>query len=189
MKLIVGLGNPGSRYQKTRHNVGFKIVDGIAKKFQKKFKKNLFSKSEVASFSYEGEEVILAKPLTYMNLSGHAIRRLVLGSLIHVHSDVLVVMDDVDLGLGKLRFRPSGSSGGHRGFSSVIDTLGTNIVARLRVGIGRPTAKKTSVSDFVLKPFSTKENGAVKEIVEKSQAACLLWVTSGPGAVMQQYNS
>ncbi|MDD5085782.1 MAG: aminoacyl-tRNA hydrolase [Candidatus Omnitrophica bacterium] len=189
MKLIVGLGNPGRRYSETRHNVGFTVADAIAGSFGKKLHRDLLTRSRLAVIPYGKGEILLAKPLTYMNLSGGAVRRLVLKRGIKVDSDLLVVSDDADLPLGRLRFRSSGSAGGHRGLSSIIEVLGTKCFARLRVGIGRPGSQGATLSDFVLEGFSEDERPDIERALKQAREACLLWVREGSHAVMQRFNA
>lgn len=152
MKLIVGLGNPGHEYLNSRHNIGFMIVDFFAKKsgldwnFDKKFN------SEIA----KSGEVIIAKPRTFMNKSGDAVSKIV--NYYQVAGDELIVIhDDIDLELGKLRFRRGMSSGGHNGVEDIIQKLGTKEFWRLKVGIGRPENEKMDVEDWVLSSFSSNE--------------------------------
>lgn len=189
MKLIVGLGNPGRRYSETRHNVGFTVADVVAESFGKKLHRDLLTKSRLAVIPYGKEEILLAKPLTYMNLSGGAVKRLVLKRGIKVDSDLLVVSDDVDLPFGRLRFRSFGSAGGHRGLSSIIDALGTKHFARLRIGIGRPNSRSAPLSDFVLESFSEDERSDIERALKQAREACLLWVREGSHAVMQRFNA
>jgi PTH1 family peptidyl-tRNA hydrolase len=155
LKLVVGLGNPTAKYEKTRHNVGFRVIDrfsgfsGIELDCRKHF--SVFGKGKVA-----GERVILAKPLTYVNLSGKAV-----GSFIHYYrvavDDLLLIYDDMDLKPGRIRIRPYGSSGGHNGVESVITSLGSDRFPRIRIGIGRRELARGTDADFVLKNFSRDE--------------------------------
>ena len=136
MKLIVGLGNPGPHYAHNRHNVGYQCLERIAREHSMDFSKVMF-KAYVASGQIAGEKVLLAKPLTFMNLSGQAARPLFRWYRVAL-PDLLVVYDDLDLPTGKIRLRKKGGSGGHKGMASIIEMLGTQDFARLRIGIGRP---------------------------------------------------
>ena len=135
MKLVVGLGNPGPRYASTRHNVGFEVITRLAEKHGLKAKESRHN-SLIARGIIAGEKVFLQQPLTFMNLSGTAIKPLALQLEIDF-KDILVIVDDLDLPLGRIRVRSSGGSGGHNGLKSIIETLGTNEFPRLRIGIGR----------------------------------------------------
>ncbi|MFH1088379.1 MAG: aminoacyl-tRNA hydrolase [Patescibacteria group bacterium] len=133
MKLIVGLGNPGSKYARTRHNIGFMVIDELAKKLDLKF---IANKSYIGDWA-KNESVELIKPQTFMNNSGSSVSKIVQKHNL-LPQDILIIMDDIDIELGKLRYRTEGSSGGHKGMQSIIDALGTNEFARLKIGIGRP---------------------------------------------------
>lgn len=154
MKLIVGLGNPGTSYQKTRHNVGFLVVDELARRHRiplsrRRFRA-LFGTGQIAS-----HPVVLAKPMTYMNRSGEAVRGLL--NFFHIEmSGLVVVHDDLDLPFGRIRFKRRGGDGGHQGVRSIIDGLGGNLFSRLKVGIGRPP-QDTEPADHVLMPFDEAE--------------------------------
>ena len=157
MKLIVGLGNPGARYKTTRHNAGFICVDQLVTKSKAKFKLDESVMAEVATTA----DFILAKPQTFMNNSGIAV-----ASLLRKHSlspaDLLVIYDDVDLPVGNFRYKPSGSSAGQKGMQSIIDTLGTNQIARLRIGIGKNAEMDTS--DHVLSKFTADELESINSV-------------------------
>lgn len=169
IKAIVGLGNPGEVYKNTRHNVGFMVIDALNKELRcGKKKEKCFSEL------YECSEydVILAKPQTYMNLSGNAVLNIIKDYKLKP-DQLLVVYDDLDLPLGTVKLKKSGSSGGHRGMKSIIDMIKTENFPRLRVGIGRPSNKE-DVSDYVLSPFSSNE----KLIVEKVIVHCKECITN-----------
>ena len=135
MKLIVGLGNPGRRYQYTRHNLGFMFVDEIARAFNLKFSKDRNLKSLITSFHLADERIIIIKPQTYMNLSGNAVR--IVADYYRIdYEDIIVVYDDLDLPEGKIRIRKSGTSGGHKGMANIIEMLRTDSIKRIRIGIG-----------------------------------------------------
>lgn len=163
MKIVVGLGNPGRKYAGTRHNVGFMVVDRLASAHKCVFSREKF-KARLASGAVGGEDVLLVKPGTFMNLSGEAV-----GALVRFYkrelSDLLVVYDDVDLPFGKLRLRPDGGAGGHNGMKSIIAHLGSEEFARLRVGI-RGTFVFDDMSDYVLGRFTSEERAALDGIVK-----------------------
>ena len=163
MKLIIGLGNPSKKYESTRHNIGRMVADLLVKKLKLKFKKHTRTETELA----EGQGIIIAKPTSFMNNSGRAVARV--ANYFDISTkNIVVVYDDLDLPLGTIRFRKSGSSGGHNGMQSVIDNLKTDSIARIRIGIGRPTSN--SVTDYVLEPFTrtqlTELKPAFNEVVD-----------------------
>ncbi|KUK30979.1 MAG: Peptidyl-tRNA hydrolase [Thermoanaerobacterales bacterium 50_218] len=184
-KVICGLGNPGPRYQNTRHNVGYQVVARIAKDRGVCWE-NYRGLAEIAVTDFGGEKVLLARPLTFMNLSGKAVLPLVKDTGISL-SDLLVVYDDMDLPLGTIRARARGSSGGHRGVQSVIDHLGSSDFPRIRIGIGRPPAG-VDAATYVLSPFQQEEEELLEEVLEKAVAAAAIWVEKGIDVVMNQFN-
>ncbi len=184
MKLIVGLGNPGQKYQTTRHNIGFIIVDEVAKrigvsKFESKFK------GFYAKVKYKGEDVILLKPQTYMNLSGQSVVEVVNYFKIDV-DDILVVYDDLDLSLGKIRFKGKSSSGGHNGIKSVENYLKTNEFKRLKFGIDK--SESIPVVNYVIGKFTKDELKTVLEKVVVASNACLYFVNNSFIDVMNKFN-
>lgn len=186
MKLIVGLGNPGKEYEHTRHNIGFDIVDEFANKngfdsFKQRFQ-GLVSENIV-----RGEKIILLKPLTYMNLSGNSIVQIVNFYKLNVEKDVIVVYDDMDLPLGKVRIREKGSSGGHNGIKSIIAHLG-QIFIRVKCGIGKPKIANENIN-FVLGRFTKEENDILINSFENI-INLLDDVLKGNeiNAIMQKYN-
>jgi PTH1 family peptidyl-tRNA hydrolase len=184
-RLIVGIGNPGPEYSKTRHNVGFRVLDALAKRLN-------VSKQEarflgVYAVAPIGDlKVGLLKPLTYVNLSGQAVSEAVKQLNLQLEQ-ILVVLDDAQLPLGKLRMRPKGSSGGHKGLQSIIDALQTEEIPRLRVGIGSPPEGVDMVT-FVLSPFEDDEELVIGEAVERAADAAIVWATEGINAAMQKFN-
>jgi len=168
IKLVVGLGNPGRKYEKTRHNVGWMVLDRVCRflgcsSFKEKFK-GLIGE-------WRGEKrVFFLKPLTYMNNSGESVKEAVNFYKLEP-SEVLVIYDDLDLPLGRIRVRSKGSSGGHKGVKSIEECLGTNEFPRLRVGIGRPE-RKEEVVNYVLSPFSKEEEPLLEEVLERA-ASCV----------------
>ncbi|MGM0470879.1 MAG: aminoacyl-tRNA hydrolase [Bacillota bacterium] len=185
MKLIVGLGNPEPKYSGTRHNIGFAVVNNLANQHQIKITKKE-KQALVGSYHQQGEKVILAKPQTYMNSSGQAVVKLADWYNISP-SDIIIIYDDLDLEVGRLKLKAQGSHGGHNGIKSVINQLGTQQVPRLRVGIGRPP-EYLSVSDYVLGQFSSQEEVEIEEVINQATSALEVWLTTGITAAMNQYN-
>lgn len=186
MKLIVGLGNPGRLYIDSRHNVGFAVVKALARIYKISLKKEGGNLSLSGKVGISGQNVILAMPLTFMNLSGIAVAGLLKKYRIGL-ANLLVVSDDLDLEFGRLKLRPSGSSGGQRGLKSIIDSLGSQAFARLRIGIGRPT-RDIDASDYVLSHFSRKEKEQARQIIEDATECCQAWVTKGVTKTMDIFN-
>lgn len=184
--LIVGLGNPGSEYANHRHNIGFRVVDSLATTHDLRFVRHKGSKAHVAEGRIGERPVCLAKPQTFMNLSGQAVGRLSRSYEIPP-AQILVVYDDLDLPLGRLRLRPEGGSGGHKGIRSIIDTMGTQAFPRLRVGIDRPPGRMDP-ADYVLQPFSAVEESLVTEAIERAVSAIECWLAEGIIPAMDQFN-
>ncbi len=184
--LIVGLGNPGSEYASHRHNIGFRVVQALAEAHGLTFARRKSAKARVAEGRVGCRQVLLAKPQTFMNLSGKTVGRL---SRAHeIPSErILVIFDDLDLPLGRLRLRPEGGSGGHRGMRSIIETLGTQAFPRLRVGIDRPPGSMDP-ADYVLEPFGEEEAALAGEAVERAVAAVECWLSEGIVAAMDRFN-
>lgn len=183
-RLILGLGNPGERYRDTRHNVGFLVVEELARRWDVRL-----DRRECNSLVGEGPSALLAQPQTYMNRSGWAAR-----CLLESHgldpAGVLVVYDEVALPLGKLRLRKSGSPGGHRGLESVIENLRTDQVPRLRLGIspeGGPPRGEDLV-EFVLGPFPADQREALEAMVARAADACEVWLKDGAEAAQAKFN-
>lgn len=185
MKLIVGLGNPGRRYRDTRHNVGFAVVDEVARRGGAVFEAAP-AEAVMARTPHLGSGVWLVKPLTMMNLSGVAVADLMRYFRIDV-ADLLVVADDANLPIGRLRARPGGSDGGHRGFRSIGDELGRTDWARLRVGIGRGDPRR-DLADHVLARFDEDERAAVEAAVRRAADAVEVFVREGIDRVMNAFN-
>lgn len=185
-RLIVGLGNPGKKYQKTRHNLGFLVVDRLAERSRLKIKPSSTCNGLEAKGKISGKECWLLLPLTYMNHSGIVVKRMVEKENMDL-SDILIVCDDFNLDLGTLRMRRAGSDGGHNGLSSVIDQLQTSNFARLRVGIGTPLGNKDS-ADYVLEEFSPKEKKQLEPCIEEAVDCCFSWLRDDMEKVMSQFN-
>lgn len=186
MKLIVGLGNPGREYELTRHNIGFMAIDELAKRWNISLNEQKFKGVFGAGF-VNGEKVILLKPLTYMNLSGESIRPLMDYYKIDVE-DFVVLYDDLDIPVGKLRLRMKGSAGGHNGVKSTISHLGTQEFQRIRMGIDRPK-NGMKVVDYVLGRFTSEEVPEVNHSIEKAADACEEWLNKPFLHIMNTFNS
>ena len=185
MKFIVGLRNPGSPYQGTRHNVGVEVIDHLAERFRLTFESSP-AEAVVARARYSGTRLMLVKPLTFMNLSGHAVSSLVRYFRVDL-DDVLIVSDDVNLPLGRLRVRAGGSAGGHNGLRSVIDELGTDQIARLRLGVGRGDGR-LDLADHVLARFEDAEQETVRSAIARGADAVEGFVSHGIVAMMNRVN-
>lgn len=190
MKLIVGLGNPGQSYAHNRHNIGFRCLNHFARRQGIRFDSR-WEKARLGQVAEGG--VVLAKPQTFMNLSGLSVSRLVKKYDVAL-SDLLVVHDDLDLPLGRIRLRSGGSSGGHKGVSSIISSLGTQDFPRLRVGIGRPTASENPVEtdegviSYVLGDFTPEEARIVAQVIPRVSQAIVCFLTEGISSAMNSYN-
>ncbi|MBZ4688234.1 MAG: peptidyl-tRNA hydrolase, family [Clostridia bacterium] len=187
MKMIVGLGNPGKKYEATRHNAGFMALDFLGDELGVSIEKQK-EKALIAETHYEGQKVILVKPQTYMNLSGEAVEPL--RKFFKISSeDIIVIYDDLDLDLGRIRIRPKGGTGGHNGVSSIINSLGTREFNRLRIGIGRPPEGMDPV-DYVLGIFSEEESKIITEVLPKvAEAVKEFIISSDIEKIMNKYNS
>lgn len=188
MKLIVGLGNPGKEYERTRHNAGFRAVrayhaahaaefDGWKKKFD----------AEISEGRIGGEKIALLLPQTFMNLSGDAVAQAAEFWKIAA-ADVVLVYDELDIPVGALRVRPGGSAGGHNGVKSVIERLGTDTFARIRIGIKGAMAGRVPAEKYVLEPFATDEETAISGAIKNAVAAIDAVITRGVDAAMNDYN-
>ena len=175
MKFIFGLGNPGTQYKQNRHNIGYRIVEEIAQDNKSSFKRKfgLGGLIAVGKLVAPGVNYCLIKPTTFMNNSGRCLKAANKKYGFSL-ADVLIVYDDVDLELGVVKFKKNGSSAGHRGMQSIIETLGTNQINRLKVGIGRDSG--TDTADYVLSDFSTREVEFLPEIINRAVSACMDWV-------------
>lgn len=184
-RLIVGIGNPGPEYAQTRHNVGFRVVDLLAKQLGVKREEAKF-KGIFASAKLDDLTIGLLKPLTYVNLSGQSVREVV-NRLNLAPEQILVVLDDAQLPLGKLRLRAKGSSGGHKGLQSIIDALQTENIPRLRIGIGSPP-EGVDMAAYVLSPFEPEEEAIIAETVKIAAEAAKIWAKEGVEVAMQRFN-
>lgn len=185
MKCIIGLGNPGKKYEKTRHNIGFIVLDELSRQHAFSFDKNKF-KCEYHIDFIQDQKVLFIKPQTFMNLSGEGVRPLL--DYYNVdYENALVIYDDLDLPTGKIRLREKGGHGGHNGIRSLIEHLGTKEFKRLRIGIGRPV-DATPIVNYVLKPFSKHEEKEVSFAIDASVKACDMWMNQSFSEVMNAYN-
>jgi peptidyl-tRNA hydrolase, PTH1 family len=188
MKVIIGLGNPGSKYAMTKHNVGFWVVDGLSQRWNIPVHKEKFQ-SVIGEGRVGQEKVLLCKPLTFMNLSGEAVRAIVsYYSELTPGEDIIIVYDDMDFPPGQLRLRVKGSAGGHNGMKSVIQHLGTEEFPRIRVGIGRPPQSQTVV-DHVLSSFSRDDLTLVQDAVQRAVEAVDYALANGFSMAMNRYNA
>jgi peptidyl-tRNA hydrolase, PTH1 family len=185
MKLIVGLGNPGSTYARTRHNVGFRVLDRIAERNRLRFGERDY-KSQVARGSIAGERCVLLKPQTYMNLSGEAVGR-ARRALRLEPAEILVVYDDLDLPLGRLRIRDAGGAGGHHGVESIIEAVGGKGFPRIRLGIGRPAGDP--VDYLTDEPVTPEEEPVLDAAVERAAEAVETWLADGIATAMNRFNA
>jgi PTH1 family peptidyl-tRNA hydrolase len=183
--LIVGLGNPGREYLENRHNIGFMLVDRLAIKLDTRFSR-LQSKALVASAAYKECKILLAKPQTFMNLSGQSVQGLTRFYKLPL-TNLLLAHDDLDLPQGTIRIRPDGGSAGQKGMESIIERLGTDEFARIRLGIGRPPGQMQA-PDYVLQDFSSAEMTVISETLNRAVDAALEFVVKGLDSAMNKYN-
>ncbi len=207
MKLIIGLGNPGERYEKTRHNLGFTVLDKFIREFspvkRNDWSENTKFKSEIAEIEWQRrhsikvgkdlislEKVVLVKPLTFMNLSGNAVRSVVDYYKINT-DDIWVIHDDIDINFGGFKIRLGGSSAGHKGVESIIKVLGTDKFWRFRLGVGHPIKKSKilPVDEFVLRGFGRGEAGKLKDLIKKTVNAIEMSLEKGLEASMNRFNT
>lgn len=186
MYLIVGLGNPGMKYDATKHNMGFKVIDELVEEYRIPSSglslKGMYGKGMIGA-----EKVILVKPMTYMNNSGECVRAFVDYYKVDPEEDLIVIYDDITLEPGSIRVRKKGSAGGHNGIKSIIAHLGTEKFKRIRVGVGEKP-KNWDLADFVLAPFKPEEKDAAQEGIRKAAKAAAVILSEGADAAMNQYN-
>ncbi|MFA5100459.1 MAG: aminoacyl-tRNA hydrolase [Candidatus Omnitrophota bacterium] len=187
MKLIVGLGNPGRIYANSRHNIGAMTVNALAKLSHVTLRRERKIPASTVKAFFEEEPVMLAVPLTYMNLSGAAVGPLMKHTRTAL-SDLIVVYDDLDLDTGDLRVRSQGSAGGHNGMKSIIAALGTSSFCRLRIGVGRPGSRDADVARYVLSAFGRREKKMVDETIQNACSCLQAWVIEGTTRCMNIYN-
>jgi len=188
LKIVIGLGNPGEEYCFTRHNIGFRVIEELARQEKLIFKVAKSQYSLIASGLVKQEKIILVKPQTYMNLSGRAVSRIVNYYRIELEN-LLIVYDDLYLNLGQLRIRKKGSAGGHNGMESIIQALGSEGIPRIRVGIGRPSlAINLNYRDYVLSNFTAEEEKQVEKVIGQAVEAIRRIFQDGFEKAMREYN-
>lgn len=194
MKLIVGLGNPGKRYEATAHNIGFDAVDELARRWQLVWREHAASKALLAEGIVAGQPALLAKPQTFMNLSGETVAQLSRNRPLG-DDDLLVVLDEVELEIGRLRFRPAGSAGGHNGLKSVVERLGTQAFSRLRIGVlsqgEMAEALRTprrNLADYVLRKLPPLEREQLAEMAAVAAEASEVWCREGVRQAAEKFN-
>jgi PTH1 family peptidyl-tRNA hydrolase len=184
MWIIVGLGNPGRRYSRTRHNIGFMVVEQIARRYEIDFKEK--EKYRIGTGFIDGEKSLLVEPLLYMNMSGLAVKDLIRKFNIPLEK-LVVIHDDLDMEVGKLKVRRKGSSGGHKGVESIIQNISSKDFARLKIGIGRD--KDFTPEDYVLSKFRKSELSLIKSTIEKASDAIVCIVLDGLDKAMNRFNA
>ena len=187
MFLIVGLGNPTKQYEKTRHNIGFDVMDALADKYNISISENKH-KALCGKGVIEGMKVVLAKPQTYMNLSGESVAELVNYYKLDPESELIVVFDDISLEPGNIRIRKKGSAGGHNGIKNIIAMTGTQNFMRIKVGVGEKP-KGWDLADYVLGRFPGEEEPVIREALEKTTKACCEIITADVTSAMNKYNN
>jgi peptidyl-tRNA hydrolase, PTH1 family len=186
-RLIVGLGNPGPEYARTRHNIGFMLADKVAELHVSPWTNERRFKTRIAKYRCGAGQVVLLQPTTYMNLSGEAVRSV--ASFYRVKPEsILVVVDDADLPLGQLRMRPEGSSGGHHGLDSLEQQLGTRQYPRLRLGIGRRDDGRRDIAGYVLQPFAAEDEPLLAKVLVRAAQQAECWLEHGVSRAMNEFN-
>lgn len=186
MKVVIGLGNPGSRYRTTRHNIGWLILDAVAERLRAEFEPGKGDYYQ-AAVSWRGRKALLIKPTTFMNLSGSAARQ-VLRHNGETADQMLIVLDEIQFPVGRVKLTPSGSDGGHNGLASVIEVLGSDRFARLRCGVGGDFPPGGMVN-YVLGEFAEEERERVQKMIEEGRDAILLWIVEGTTRSMNRVNA
>ena len=186
MKLIAGLGNPGKKYINTKHNIGFRVTDKLVHKYNARLKKKFLGKAKQVNLSLLGQNALVVRPLTFMNLSG--------GCILHFYKklrldlkDILIICDDINLPIGKIRIKPSGSAGGHNGLASIVDSLGAEGFPRLRIGI-RTEEPAEELSEYVLSEFKQEQEPIIKQAVDNAIFACESWIKDSIEVTMNKFN-
>ena len=187
MKVIAGLGNPGAQYANTPHSIGFEVADAIAREMGAEWRASASFKGELATGVFAGQKVLLLKPMTYMNLSGDSV-----APVVRYHNatpaDLLVISDDIDLPVGRLRIRVGGSAGGHNGLKSIIERVGTPAFTRLRMGVGRDAHDRSEVIGHVLGKFDPASRALMDQVVPAAVKAAAAIISTTPQAAMNAWN-
>lgn len=186
MRIIVGLGNPGRKYVYTRHNVGFLVIDELAKRHMIRLNTKKSFKALIGEGLLNDEKIMLVKPMSYMNNSGISVKNVINYTNVSLNN-LLVAYDDLHLPLGEIRIRSKGSSGGHKGISSLMMHLDTTVFSRLRIGLGSSTEFKTA-TNFVLGKFSAGENKTIQSAIPRATEAIECWIDMGINKCMNQFN-
>ena len=183
--LIAGLGNPGKAYEKTRHNIGFRAVEEIARRNDLILRKKMLIRGRLAQGVVREKKLILLEPETFMNLSGHLVARMMKRHSVALEK-LLVIVDDVAIPFGQIRLKSNSGSGGHNGLKSVEESLGTNAYARLRIGVG--DKREGDLASHVLAPFTPSEEKLIPEILERAANVAEIWLTEGLTSAMNRAN-
>ena len=184
---MIGLGNPGPAYKNTRHNLGFMLIDALSKDFAARLKPESKTNTLKANSDFRGKAFVLCKPLSYMNLSGLSVLKLLQENRAHPQ-DILVICDDLNLELGRLKLKAFGGAGGHNGLVSLITSLKTEAFPRLRIGIAAPEVKG-KLSDYVLSRFSRGEQKVIQRAIAEAKKAVLCWLENGINVAMNRFNT
>jgi peptidyl-tRNA hydrolase, PTH1 family len=187
VNILVGLGNPGKRYERTPHNAGFAVIDELARQLSCPLRTSFRFEARLGKAVFGDERILLVQPKTFMNNSGLAVAPILRYNKADV-ADLLVILDDADLEFGRLRIRAAGSSGGHKGLASIIENVGSEEFARIRIGIGR-SSEKSGLVEQVLTPFSKKEQAEMAQTVSKAAEAALCVLESGVETAMNRFNA
>lgn len=187
MRLIIGLGNPDTKYQNTRHNFGWMVADALAHRLGVAFRDSSYNGMLAEVKHADQSHVLLLKPTTYMNRSGLSAAPLA-GFYKIPPEDIIAVHDDLDLPLGRLRFTPKGTAGGHNGVKSLIEALGTGHFNRLKLGIGRPADNRMDAADFVLQKFTREESGVAAKVIAMAEESLEFWIANDAARAMNRYN-
>lgn len=186
MYIIVGLGNPGKEYENTRHNIGFSVIDSMAQEYRISVLE-IKHRAQIGKGYINGQRVILAKPLTYMNLSGESVRALTDYYKIDTETELIVIYDDISMDVGQLRIRKKGSAGGHNGIKSIISHLGSDVFQRIKMGVG-DKKPGCDLADYVLGHFDKSERDMIDQSIRNASAAAVMMMQEGADAAMNQYN-
>lgn len=183
----MGLGNPGKKYLNNRHNIGYMVLDRLVETKALNFRRSLSWGAKIARVKIKGETVLFVKPLTFMNNSGRCVKKFYEKYNLDFQN-ILAVYDDVDLDLGRIKFRIKGSSAGHKGMDSIMDALGTDQIHRIKIGIGKPQEGNEDLVDYVLSDFDQDQIKVLKRLIPKAAECCWDWIDKSPDFLMRKYN-